>query len=69
MGVRGKTRSRVGSLLTLSQLKMEAIRLKMEIPKLNGKEKKRAAEIYSKLFNEILRLEKIEEPVYLLRYE
>ena len=69
MEVRGKTRSRAVSLLTLTQLKMEAIRLRMEIPKLNGKEKKRATETYSKLFNEILRREKIEEPVYLLRYE
>ena len=48
---------------------MEFQVIEMEIPKLNGKEKKRVAEIYSKLFNEILRLEKIEEPVYLLRYE
>ena len=60
---------RAGSLFTQSQLKMEAIRLRMEIPKLNGKEKKRAIETYSKLFNEILRLEKIGDPVYLLRYE
>jgi len=61
--------SRSNSLLRLSQLKEEAIRLRKEIPRLDGELKKKAIETYSKLFNEIVRLERIEEPVYLLRYE
>ena len=61
--------SRFNSLLRLSQLKKEAIRLRKEISRLDGELKKKAIETYSRLFNEIVRLERIEEPVYLLRYE
>ncbi len=57
------------SSLRLDQLKKEVLHLRKEIPKLNGEIKKKAIETYSKLFNEILRLERIEEPLYLLRYE
>jgi len=60
---------RANSASRLDRLKNEAIRLKREIPKLNEKEKEIAIETYTKLFGEILRLEKVETPVYLLRYE
>ncbi len=53
----------------LSKLKEKAIRLRKEIPKLNGEMKKKAIETYSKLFDEIVRLEQIEKPLYLSRYE
>jgi hypothetical protein len=62
-------RSRLDSLSRIDKLKSEAMRLRIEIPKLDGKEKKKAIETYSKLFNELLRLEKIEDSFYLLRYE
>lgn len=62
------TRSKASSL-RLDQLKKEVLRLRKEIQKLNGEMKKKATETYSRLFNEIVRLERIEEPLYLLRYE
>jgi hypothetical protein len=60
----GKARS-----LRLDQLKKEVLHLRKEIPKLNGEMKKIAVETSSRLYSEILRLERIEEPLYLLRYE
>lgn len=55
--------------LRLSQLKKEIIRLRKEIPKLNGTMKEEAIKTFSELFKEIIRLEHIEESIYLLRYE
>ena len=57
------------SMSRLTQLKKVATRLRMEIPKLTEEEKKTAIETYSILLKEVRRLEKIEQPVYLLRYE
>ncbi len=62
------TFGKAGSL-RLDQLKKEVLRLRREIPKLNGEIKKKAIETYSKLLNEISHLERIENPIYLLRYE
>ncbi len=67
--VRRKNRVRPSSLLNLNQLRTEAIHLRMKIPKLRGEDKERAIETYSELFSKIRRLENIERPIYLLRYE
>lgn len=61
--------NRDDSMSRLTQLKKVATCLRMEIPKLTEEEKKTAIETYSILLKEVRRLEKIEQPVYLLRYE
>lgn len=57
------------SMSRLTQLKKVANRLRMEIPKLTKDGKKTAIETYSILLKEVRRLEKIDQPIYLLRYE